>query len=129
VNEIASLIERASKYLHSARLLLDEGDYESSVSRTYYAMFYSTQALLLTKNLSSSSHKGLISLFGEHFVKAGILPRDMSKELGRGFEKRQLGDYEHVLVITKEEAKEMLDKGNEFVETIIGYLGSNGFLQ
>ena len=49
MSEIESLIERARKYLRSAELLLKEGDHESSVSRAYYAMFYSAQALLLTK--------------------------------------------------------------------------------
>ena len=39
MKEIKSLIERAKKYLRSAEVLLGEGDYESSVSRTYYAMF------------------------------------------------------------------------------------------
>ncbi|MCD6386359.1 HEPN domain-containing protein, partial [Candidatus Sumerlaeota bacterium] len=37
MKEIRSLIERAKKYLRSAEILLKEGDYESSVSRTYYA--------------------------------------------------------------------------------------------
>ena len=68
MKEIKSLIERAKKYLKSAEILLKEEDYESSVSRTYYAMFYSAQAMLLTKGLSFSSHKGVISAFGEHFV-------------------------------------------------------------
>jgi len=63
MKEIKSLIERAKKYLKSAEILLEKGDYESSVSRTYYAMFYSTQAMLLTKDLSFSSHKGVISAF------------------------------------------------------------------
>ena len=30
MKEIASLIARAKKYLHSSRILIDEGDYESS---------------------------------------------------------------------------------------------------
>ena len=129
MNEIASLIERAMKYLRSAELLMREGDNESSVSRAYYAMHYATQAALLTKGLSSSSHKGLISLFGEHFVKEGVFSRDMSKELGRAFEKRQLGDYEYVPVITSVEAQEILDEGHKFVETIVEYLKQSGFLQ
>jgi len=32
------LVEKAEKYLRSAEILLKEGDYESSVSRTYYAI-------------------------------------------------------------------------------------------
>lgn len=57
MKEIESLIKRAKRYIKSAEILLKEGDYESTVSRTYYAMFYSAQAILLTKNLSYSSHR------------------------------------------------------------------------
>ena len=35
---------------------------------------------------------------------------------------RQLGDYEYTFVISREEAKEVLEKGIEFVEKIVQYL-------
>jgi len=111
MKEVNSLIERAKRYLKSAEILLEEGDYESSVSRTYYAMFYSAQALLLTKNLSFSSHKGVISAFGEYFIKTDIFPKEMGKELNKAFEKRQIGDYEYTFVIAKREAEEILKSG------------------
>lgn len=122
MKEITSLIERADKYLKSSEMLLEEGDYESSVSRTYYAMFYAAEAVLLIKNLSFSSHRGVISAFGEHFIKTDIFPRDLGKEFNRAFEKRQLGDYEYTCVISKEEAREILEKGKDFVVKITEYL-------
>ena len=122
MREIKSLVEKAKKYLRSAEMLLKEGDYESSVSRTYYAMFYCAQAVLLTKNLSFSSHKGVISAFGEHFVKTGVFPKEMGRELNRAFEKRQLGDYEYTFVISKVEAEEMLKSGEKFVDEIVQHL-------
>ncbi len=121
----ASLLERAGKYLKSARLLMDAGDYESSVSRAYYAMFFSAEAVLLTKGLSSSSHGGVLSVFGEHFVKPGIFPRSMGKALNRAYSKRQLGDYEHRFVITAREAKEVLADAERFVGEISKFLGAN----
>jgi len=122
MKEIKSLIERAKKYLKSAGMLLKEEDYESSVSRTYYAMFYSVQAMLLTKDLSFSSHKGVISAFGEYFVKTGPFPGKMGRELNRAFEKRQIGDYEYTFVLSRKEAEEILESGEEFVEKIVQYL-------
>lgn len=122
MKEAELLLNKARRYLQSARVLLQEGDYESSVSRTYYAMFYSVQALLLTKNLSFTSHKGVISAFGEHFIKTGLLPTEMGRELNRAFEKRQLGDYEYTVVISRKEAKELLESGEEFVSRIVQYL-------
>ena len=118
MNEIASLMQRAQRYLRSAELLLQDGDYESSVSRTYYAMYYATQALLLTKELSFSSHRGTISAFGEHFIKTGIVPREMGRELNRSFAKRQMGDYEYTFVITEVEAEQTLASGRDFVTRI-----------
>ena len=122
MREIKSLVEKAKKYLRSAEILLKEGDYESSVSRTYYAMFYCAQAMLLTKNLSFSSHKGVISAFGEHFVKTGVFPKEMGRELNRAFEKRQLGDYEYTFVISRKEAEELLESGKKFVNEIVQHL-------
>ncbi len=122
MKETTSLIKRAMRYLKNAEVLLGDKDFESSVSRTYYAMFYSAQAVLLTKNLSFSSHKGVISAFGEHFVKTGIFPKEMGREFNRAFEKRQIGDYEYTFVISDDEAKQMLQNGKEFVNTIVVWL-------
>ena len=93
MNEIESLIQRAKRALASAELLIREGDLEGAVSRSYYAMFYAAEAILLTKNLNPSSHKGVITLFGEHFVKAGIFPKEMSKRFKNSFDRRLVGDY------------------------------------
>ena len=128
MKEAASLIERAKKYLKSSKMLLVDGDYESSVSRAYYAMFYSAEAVLLTKNLSFSSHRGVISAFGEYFVKTDIFLRDMGRELNRAFEKRQLGDYEYTFVISEGEAWEILDQDKHFVESVSLYLEKNEFI-
>nr|HDO81534.1 HEPN domain-containing protein [Candidatus Bathyarchaeota archaeon] len=49
----------------------------------YYAMFYSTEAILLTNNLKASSHKGVISLFGGHFIKTGKLDREFAGSSSR----------------------------------------------
>lgn len=122
MKEITQLIKRSMKYLKSAEILLKVGDYESSVSRTYYAMFYSTQAMLLTKNLSFSSHKAVISAFGEHFIKTGLLPKEMGRELNRAFEKRQISDYEYTFVVSKEETKSMLVNGRKYVENVVQFL-------
>jgi uncharacterized protein (UPF0332 family) len=122
MKEIQLLINKALRYIKSAKLLLDDGDYESAVSRIYYAMFFCTEAALLTKKLSFSSHKGVISAFGEHFIKTGIFDKKLGKELNRAFEKRQLGDYGYTSVIEHNEAELMLQSGSDFVNSIAKWL-------
>ena len=126
MTEISSLFRRAQRYLKSAELLLKDGDSESSISRTYYAMFYAAEAALLTKSLSFSSHKGVISAFGEHFIKTDVFPREMGRELNRAFEKRQIGDYEYTFVISEDEAEHILQSGKKFVNSIAHFLDTNG---
>jgi uncharacterized protein (UPF0332 family) len=125
MTEIDSLVKRAKRYIRSAELLLNDKDYESSVSRTYYAMFYAAQAVLLTKKLTFSSHKGVISAFGKHFIKTEIFPKDMGREFNRAFEKRQIGDYGYTFVVSDEEAVQMLSYGKEFVDKITSWLNTN----
>jgi uncharacterized protein (UPF0332 family) len=55
MTEIESLGIRAGKYLGSAALLIESSDYESAVSRAYYAMYFMVQAALLQEGLSARS--------------------------------------------------------------------------
>ena len=43
------LLRKAARRIRSARVLVAEGDYDSAVSRAYYAMFYVAEAL--TRNI------------------------------------------------------------------------------
>ena len=122
MKELESLLKRSDRYLQTAKLLIKEGDFESSVSRSYYAMFFATQAILLSKELSYSSHKMTISGFGEHFIKTNIFPKEMGRELNRAFDKRQLSDYYHTFIIDKGDAEDLVKRGYEFVGAIRKYL-------
>ena len=125
MKEEASLIERAEKYLSSAKLLLDAGDNESCVSRAYYAMFFAAEAALLSRNLHFSSHKGVITAFQEHFIKTGMFPIQMAKDLRRAFDKRQLSDYEFRFTVKPPEAEQVLGDSVQFVGAIARWLGEH----
>jgi uncharacterized protein (UPF0332 family) len=114
-------IEKTEKYLTTAEHALDLGGYDSCVSRSYYAMFFMAEAVLLTKNLSAS-HKGVISLFGEHFIKTGIFERDLGKALNDAYDKRLVGDYGIGFIVTKEEAKDLLEIAQDFVQKLKNHL-------
>ena len=122
MNEIQALIKKAHRYMKSAQMLLDDGDSDSAVSRIYYAMFFCAEAILLTKTLSFSSHKGVISAFGEYFIKTGIFDKKLGRELNRAFEKRQISDYGYTSVIGHDEAEQMLQSGLDFVNSIAYWL-------
>lgn len=120
--EIRDLTEKAGKYLITAQQALNSGDYDSCASRCYYAMFFVAEAVLLTKNLTASSHKGVISLFGEHFVKTNIFERNLGKAITSAYDKRIIGDYGIGFIVTKEQAQDLLKTANDFVNKLGDYL-------
>ncbi len=88
------------------------------INRAYYAIFYATRALLATKELDSSKHSGVIALFNRHFVKKGLVPKELSRILHTAFEKRIAGDYKDFPEFSKEETKEILSKCKIFLNGI-----------
>ena len=63
-----------------------------------------------------------MSLFGEHFIKGGIFERDIGKALNDAYDKRLIGDYGVGFIITKEEAKDLLEVAQSFVQKLKSYL-------
>ena len=117
-DEIEGLVRKSRRYLKSADLLIQDGDYDSAVSRAYYAMFYLAEALLLSRGLSFSSHKAVIAAFGKHFIKTGKLKEDLHQSLIDTFEKRQMGDYESQASADRETAEDVLVRAEAFAEEI-----------
>ncbi len=122
MKEIRDFIGKAEKFITTAEHALDIGDYDSCVSRSYYAMFFVAEAVLLTQGLTASSHKGVISLFGEHFVKPGIFERESGKALNDAHDKRLVGDYGTGFIITEEEARDLLETAQNFVQKLKNHL-------
>jgi len=114
---------KAGRFIKTAELALSDGDYDSCVSRCYYAMFFMAEALLAKKGLAASSHKGVISLFGAHFVKSGAMKPEFGKALRRAFDLRQKGDYSTGLVVTRQEAEDCLQRAKDFVSKADSLLG------
>ena len=122
LKDVEILSAKAQTFLGSAGQLLSIGDYNSCASRCYYAMFLMAQAALLTKNLSSPSHKGVISMFGEHFAKTGVVESYLGRTLNFAYDKRIIGDYGVSVSVAQDEAEHLLDTAQDFVGKVKAYL-------
>jgi uncharacterized protein (UPF0332 family) len=120
--EIRDLLDKARRSLGAAERLLQGGDADFAASRAYYAMFYATQALLLTRDIRRSRHSGLIAAFNESFVKSGEIPARFFLQLRDGFEDRAEGDY-GLAEITEEQARAGIAAAHEFVDEIARRIG------
>jgi uncharacterized protein (UPF0332 family) len=119
------LLQKAERYIRSAQLLAVDGDFDSAASRLYYAMFYIAEALLEAKGLTFSSHKAVISAFGQEFVKTQILDARFHQSLLGAFSQRQLGDYSTEAGITRDDIAVLIHSAREFLETARAWLTNN----
>ena len=107
--------QQAKETLTAAQELLDNGHCRDAVNRAYYAMFYCGLGLLATRNLGSSKHSGVLSLFSQHFVKTGEMPVEAGRHLREAFELRQQCDYREFVEIQKSQAEEVIANARNFI--------------
>lgn len=119
-------LEQADESLDSAQLLFEHTKFRPSVSRSYYAMFYAVQALLIRKKIITSKHSGAIAVFNREFVKSNIFDKEFSRWLQEAFDLRQRADYREMFTVSSERAKTVLENARRFVEEIKRRLIENG---
>jgi uncharacterized protein (UPF0332 family) len=86
-----------------------------AVNRFYYAAFYAARSLLALREMDSSRHSGVISLFQAQFVKPGLFATETAKALPRAFEKRQNSDYGDFSTVTATEARSVRTEVDGFL--------------
>lgn len=122
MEKISALLHKADKYMETIEMCIHISDFDSAASRAYYAIFYAAEALLLSKGIEVSTHKGVHTKFSELFIKTGYLPKELSVILKTGYDMRQLGDYETDTIITEEDAQQLFTDAQQFIAAIKTYL-------
>jgi uncharacterized protein (UPF0332 family) len=116
------LLEKAARSLDVSKDLLRKGHWDFATSRTYYAYFYTAQALLISKDLEFSSHSQVIAQYGFHFSRTKILAPEYHRLLVKAFDFRNLADYQIEVTIGSEAIEELIQGGREFLKAASRYL-------
>ena len=127
-DELQMMLEKTRRYIKSAAVLQLEEDYDSAISRLYYAMFYCAEALLLAKGHSFSSHRAVISAFAQHYVKSGTLPQELHQWLRTAFAKRQISDYEFITALDASDVMSLKTQSEQFLAQTEAFLQREGHL-
>ncbi len=64
-------IDKAKTLMNEVEILIQNNFYNTAVSRLYYSCFHATRALLLTKDLITKTHSGVLANLHKHFVVIG----------------------------------------------------------
>ena len=115
VNLAKYRLDKAREILTEAKDSLEQSHFGLAVNRSYYAMFTSARALLALKEVDSSKHSGVISLFNQHILKPELIPTEFGKFLREAKNMREDADYGDFVKITREDAETQLDRARDFV--------------
>ena len=111
-------IGRANETIVEAKEALESNHLNLAVNRIYYACFYSTEALMLTRDFSTKDHGVLKGEFNKVYVHGGIVDKKYFAILNNAFENRQTGDYGDFVRFDKDEVRNSFGKAEEFVTEI-----------
>ena len=117
-------LQRSKSSLAEAGLMIQNQFYNAAVNRLYYACFYATQALLLTKNVVSKSHSGIATQLYNQFTKPGNFDKKLSAFYTRLMQYRNKSDYSDFLIVTQEGAGELIQSAKEYINHIIALIQS-----
>ena len=108
-------LTRAREALAEADVLVSANRWNGALNRVYYVAFYAARALLALKRIDSSRHSGVIALFQEHFVKAGVVAEDVARALPQAFARRQRSDCGDFAEAQMTEVQTLRDAVERFV--------------
>ena len=118
-------MERANETMQEAGILTEHGHYNAAINRLYYACFYATQAILLKHHIAATTHAGVKSMFGLHFVTKGIISIEHGKTFNTLFEKRHSSDYEAFAYCDKALVDDLTPLAESFIRRIKELLEEN----
>ena len=111
-------LQRANDTLEEADYNALGGYFNAAVNRLYYSCFYAASALMLANGLEASTHKGIKTMLGLHFVKNGIIESRYGRIYQQLFENRQSGDYEDFVYCDKDLFEHLRPQAEDFIKTI-----------
>lgn len=123
VKELSDMqLGNAKDILRFVPSYIDIGDYSGAISRSYYAAFHALKALELLDGFDAKKHSGVIAYFRQHYIKTGLLDKELSTIIGRLQEARGFSDYDVSMRFELIDAEEAFNNATKVVNAIEDYL-------
>ena len=111
-------IDSAYKTLDAAKVLTENGFWNSAVNRLYYSVFYAVNALLVLNEIIVKSHSSTKGEFSKLFIKTGKIDKKYGRLYNELHDWRQKGDYENIFEYDEESVVPLIMPVEELIDLI-----------
>ena len=119
-------LEKAERTLRQAETLAKAGEWDGTVNRAYYAMFYAAEALLAHRGLGARRHTGVLVLVDRELVAQGLVAPEQAARLREAYRLRQRADYADEAPVTADRGQELLAAARSFVAAAVQTIAAAG---
>lgn len=111
-------ITSAKETLNAAKSLARDRHWNSVINRLYYVCFYAISALLYKNEINARSHSGLKHQFSLHFIKTGLISKELAGVFIELCDYRQQGDYGDFVDFDENKTLPLFKPVEELLQTI-----------
>ena len=115
-------LEKALNIMQQIEGLQSLGYWDNIANRLYYALFHAVSALLIHDKHSVNTHRGVVVLFGQHYVRTGIFDIADGRLYSQLQTLREKGDYNCIYQTTQEEVEPMIEPARKLIQKIGEYI-------
>ncbi len=102
------LIEKSMRNFEQATRNAGLSYWDLVANRLYYSVFHAVNALMLADGLKASTHKGISSQFGFHYVLTGKFSREEGMLYSRLQTMREKADYQNTFTMDSEHGNALI---------------------
>lgn len=118
-------LSKCDETLNDARLTRDQGRWNASANRLYYALFHAITALFVSDGIPVHSHNGMKIKFGKEYVLTGLATDEEGKLLSKMETMRERADYDATFTATEAVINERFDQVEKMIFHIKALIGRN----
>ena len=101
--------------MRQAETLAGSGEWDGTVNRAYYAMFYAAEAMLGQYGLAARRHTGVLILVDRELLGRGLVTAEQAAHLREAYRMRQRADYADEAPVGADRGQELLASARDFV--------------
>ena len=111
-------LDKAERFMQQAEMVRNLQQWDLAANRYYYACYHAVQGLFIHYGLASKRHAGMLSQFGLHFIKTGLIEDRLGGFLTRMEQLREKGDYNCIFSVSEDDLGTIVEPAHEIVKVI-----------